>query len=126
MSDSHTQASDPQSLLDRILNKIEDLATLEIVTAVGTFSQDQATGRYNADLANSPASILTKIELIEGDIVTVFHQETLKGDFEALREIHKEREAQGMQIVKDRVAAVKELVQLIVDLPKASQAEEGD
>ncbi len=124
MPNDTANPKDERSLLDRILNKAEDLATLEILTTVGTVEKDAASGRYNAVVgANTPA-ILTKIELIEGDIVTVFHRDTLTGDLEELREIHKEREAQGMQIINDRIAAVKELVKLVADLRGARQAKD--
>ncbi len=124
MPNDTPQSKDERSLLDRILNKADDLATLEILTTVGSVEKDPTTGRYNPVVGSDTPAILTKIELIEGDIVTVFHRDSLTGDLQELREIHKEREAQGMQIINDRIAAVKELIKLVADLRGARQAKD--
>ncbi len=110
-----------RSLLQKILSKAEDLATLEILTTVAPIRK--TNGQYEADLSGNPPSILTKIELIEGDIVTAFHKDSLTADLQELRKLHKEREEQGMTIVNERIAAVKELIQLVSDMRSARKKE---
>lgn len=113
-------SQDENSLLDRLLAKASDLATLEIITVAGTAELDPTTQRFEP---KSPvdAALLTRIQLIEGDILSVYPQETLSGDLQVLKDIHQQREAQGLQIINERIAAVKELIKLVSDLRSARQ-----
>lgn len=117
--------SNENALLDKILNKVKDLSTLEILTAVAPI-QKNASGGYDPAIAPDTPTILTKIELVEGDIVTVFHEDSLGDNFQELRNLHKEREAQGMKIIEDRINAIKELIELIGKLREARKKKERE
>lgn len=116
----NNQPGDENTLLQRILRRAEDLATLEIVTVVGHARQDPDSGRY-APGANPEATMLTKIQLIEGDITSVYPRESLDGELQVLRELHQQREAQGMQIIQERLDTVKSLLKLINELRLARE-----
>lgn len=103
-------------LITKIKDAIENLITLEIVTAVGNVtvsSEDEKLSVVNIE--NAPA-ILTKIDLIQGDIKTIFHEEFVTGNYKDLKDFHAEREGQGHEIIKGNLEALKKLFDLAKNL----------
>ncbi len=99
-------------LLDRIATAFERLVTLEIVTVVGQASWGaQGYELPRADDALTQAMV-TRIDLVQGDITTVIPVSFLDPAREPLRTFHQSREAEAHQIVKDNLAAVRELIAL--------------
>ena len=106
------------TLITKIKNAMENLITLEIVTAVGDVrfqpKSDAEKDKIIAaiDYTTEPKAILTKIDLVQGDIKTVFHEDFVTGNYTELKEFHATREAQGHDIVKQNQAALDALFQL--------------
>jgi hypothetical protein len=110
------------NILDELITKIkkalENLVTLEIVTIVGDvkFQPKSDTEKdkiiATIDYSTEPKAILTKIDLLQGDIQTVFHEDFVTGNYTELREFHAAREAQGHDIVEQNLAALEKLFQL--------------
>lgn len=109
-------------LITRIKESLENLVTLEIVTTVGEVKfqpkSDSETDKIIAtiDYSKKPKAILTKIDLLQGDIQTVFHEDFVTGNYTALREFHAAREAQGHTIVEQNLVALEKLFQLVKKL----------
>jgi len=111
-------------LVQKIENALDNLVTLEILTAVGQVQfkpksgSPENAGRNFPDLdyEQNPKVILTKINLLQGDIKTVFNEEFVTGNFQSLRDFHANREKEGYEIVKKNLAALKELYQWVKDL----------
>lgn len=116
--------------ITKLREALENLVTLEIITAVGKVKfpppntgnqpHDDHTILPDIDYEQPSKTILSKINLLQGDIKTVFDSEFVTGEYAALREFHAEREKQGHDIIKENIKAIKELVDLIINFPKAT------
>jgi hypothetical protein len=109
-------------LIDRIKDAIENLITLEIITAVGQVDFNAENGP-DLDQSKDPKVILSKIDLIQGDIKTVYDPEFVTGNYKELKDFHKTREEQGHQIIKDNLDALMRLFNLAKDLLSKSESE---
>lgn len=102
-----------ENFISKLQRAVENLVELRIVTAVG--SVKQGTGNQpdpDIDYSQNPEVILTKIDLVQGDITTVFNPALMAPEYESLRAFHKEREAQGLEIVRKNVETVVELLKV--------------
>jgi hypothetical protein len=110
-----------EDLLTEIRNALGNLVTLEIVTAVGQIKREP-NQTHDIDWDSNPQVCLTKIDLLQGDIKTVYHPSFVTGDYQALREFHAAREKEGYDIVQHNLDAVRALYGLAVQLlaPPAS------
>ena len=101
------------NLLEKIKEKIDNLVTLEIVTVVGDVAPALAEGKKSEKpvigYSKNPKVILTRVNLIQGDITTVFHEEFVTGKYQDLRNFHAAREKEGYEMVKANIAALEKL-----------------
>jgi hypothetical protein len=101
----------------KIKNSLARLVTLEIVTVIGEIEKvpesEVAESKWRAKANSAEKGILTKMDLLQGDITTIIPKSFFSDDKKAMREYHSEREKQGLDIVKQNIAAVKELWNLI-------------
>jgi hypothetical protein len=106
-----------KDLKGRIREAIENLVTLEIMTAVGQVDagvgEGGASRSPDLDYAADPKVILTKIDLLQGDIKTVFNEEFVTGNYQALRDFHARREQEGYEIIQKNIAAIERLLNLV-------------
>ena len=102
---------DMAKLLNDIQNALENMVTLEIVTAVGAVTHSKNGIDY--DWSKEAKVILTKFDLLQGDIKTVLHPDFVTGEYQGLRDFHSEREKQGLATVRENIKALKELAELI-------------
>ena len=107
-----SKATKGQALIDKIINALDKLTTLEIVTVVGRVQKDENTGVLEVDWAADPKVMLSKINLLMGDITTSIDPEFVTGNYTDLREFHAKREEQGHRIIQDNIQAIKELLGL--------------
>jgi hypothetical protein len=102
------------AFIAKVEHALEELVTLNIVTAVGE-AQIESSGTPSRKITMSGKSkvIWTSIDLLQGDITTVIHPE-LQGDAgKDLREFHKGRELQGIAIIKENIAALRDIMKLL-------------
>ncbi len=99
--------------LKDIKNALENLVTLDIRTVVGDFSYDQ-----HGKLLPGPGAkqIVSRINLLDGDITTAFSEDFLVSPLDLVRGYHNVRERQGMDIVQGNIKALQQLASLIVSL----------
>ena len=109
-----------RELKKKIWESIKNLVTLEIITAVGQVchrhdgeNSEQETGLPDLDYDNDPKVILTKIDLLQGDIKTIYNEEFVTGNYQGLREFHAQREKEGYEIIQKNIIALKELLNLL-------------
>lgn len=103
-------------LYAKLESSLENLVTLEIVTAVGLVqptTRDANGVKVQAKTDAGAKLLRTSIDLVQGDITTEMDPAFVTGPYQDLREFHKAREAQAMEIVKGNIEAVKALVALI-------------
>ena len=99
------------ALIGQIQEALKNLVTLEIITAVGPVKIEE--GFADIDPEGDPKVILSKIDLLQGDIKTVYDEEYVTGNYKELKEFHKEREKEGHAIIKGNIATIKELLMLL-------------
>ncbi len=99
------------SLKDRILNALNNLASLEIITAVGHATPEGDNGP-DLDYSRNPKMILTKINLLQGDIKTVYHEDFVTGPYQNLKNYHAAREKEGYDIIMRNMDAIERLLKL--------------
>lgn len=108
-----------QDLKSRIKASLQNLVTLEIVTAVGQVAFEAGEGETPArslpdlDHGADPKVILTKIDLLQGDITTVYNEEFVTGNYQCLRDFHAAREKEGHDIIQKNIAALERLLALV-------------
>jgi hypothetical protein len=95
-SGSGTDSS--HTLREKIFEAINDLVSLKVTTTV--------------NIGATPKSIVTTINLLEGDITTVMDDDFVSGPYQSLREFHQKREDQGQAIINGNVEALKSLLDL--------------
>jgi hypothetical protein len=113
-----TQTTDWRKLAQQILDKLNELATLEIITGVGDttkFKLGQESGARAEVFKNLEIEkvILTRVDLVQGDITTVYHQDYIgNADLVFLRDYHDQQRDKGHAIVKENIEAVVSLIEL--------------
>lgn len=106
------------NLKNKIMNSIENLVSLEIITAVGQVnvkSDDTVDKKLNVDCGPNTKAIFTKIDMLQGDISTVYDEEFVSGDYQALKQFHALREKEGHEIVRQNIENLKSLLKMIRD-----------
>lgn len=96
-------------VIERIKNAVNNLVTLEIVTAVGDVALKDGKVSPVIDYSKNPHVMLTRVNLLQGDITTVFHEEFVTGKYQGLRDFHTAREKEGYEMVKANIAALEKL-----------------
>lgn len=111
-------------LWKKLTSAADDLIKLEIVTAVGPLkyeaSPDGASGkgRYVPDGAQPTKVMHTRIDLLQGDVVTQMDEEFATGKYQSLRDYHASREKQGNEIISANIKTLKSLFELLTQIKK--------
>src|SRR5262245_12485654 len=100
--------------IEKLEKCLEELVTLNVVTVVGSPKVDIKTdgGKPSTQIAlsgDNSKAIWTAIDLTQGDITTVVDPEFQGEAGRELREFHKNREAQGTEIIRGNISALKDL-----------------
>jgi len=75
--------------LEEIRKKLEDMKTLEIRTVIGEFEQEKENGQIKGKILPTQGKsniIITRIDLLEGDITTAFSEKFLEPPYDKIRE----------------------------------------
>jgi len=107
---------DVKGLIASIEDSLEELVTLEIITAVGTVEPTarDADGKKTKLGIDPGAKLLrTRFSLLAGDITTEMDPAFVTGEYQSLRQFHADRESQAWGIVKSNVEALKSIIDLI-------------
>ncbi len=110
-----------QELWAKISDAADELIKLDIVTAVGPLKyQTDASGKghYVPDGAAPTKVMHTRIDLVQGDVVTQMDEEFATGKFQALRDYHAAREKQGNEIIQANIKTLKSLFELLTQIKK--------
>lgn len=96
--------------LDDIKKAMSNLVNLDIRTVVGDFEYAH-DGKIKA--TGHAKQIVTRINLLDGDITTAFSEEFLESPLDSVRGFHGMRERQSMEIVQGNIRALQQLAALI-------------
>jgi hypothetical protein len=95
---------------------LEDLVTLEIVTAVGPVTPtptDPAARRAKPAFDPGAKVMRTRIDLVRSGVTTEIDPAFATGDYQGLRAFHADREKQASDMLKNHVDTVKAVIDLI-------------
>jgi len=112
--------ADAKDFIQKIIDALDKLTTLEIATAVvpantefKSVGDDGKVLSQKEILAQSNNVMYSTINLIAGDITTRVPESFVgAGPFQELRAFHLEREKEGQKIIADNIAALKALIDL--------------
>ncbi len=107
----------------KIVDSIENLVTLEIVTAVGNVQYGPREKRPadakrhfpDLDYDRDPKIMFTKIDLLQGDIKTVYDEAFVTGEYQQLKAYHATKEKEGYQIVQKNIETLERLLKLAAE-----------
>jgi hypothetical protein len=105
-----------KDILTKLEDALEDLVTLEIVTAVGPVAPtptDPVARRARPAFDPGAKVIRTRIDLIRSGITTEIDPAFVTGDYQGLRAFHADREKQASEMFKSHIDAVKSMIDLI-------------
>ncbi len=104
--------SDTATFLEKVRSSLEKLVTLDIQTVVGHLTPESL---QSASLTYTPESkiLLTRVNLLAGDSVTVFPPEFLTDEYTALRAFHMDQVKDGHAIIQGNIAALEKLLALV-------------
>jgi hypothetical protein len=101
--------------LEDIKNAMNNLVNLDIRTIVGEVNFDDK-GKMQP-VAGSK-QIVSRMNLLEGDITTAFPEEFLQAPLDSVRNFHGLRERQAMDIAHGNIKALQQFVGLIDTLER--------
>jgi hypothetical protein len=97
--------SKAKEVLQKIENSIQDLTELKIQTLMGHLEID-ADGNVDFKTEQDVDGIVSKINLVDGDIITQMTENFYKS-YPELVQFHQSREAQGNEIIEGNILALK-------------------
>ena len=95
-------------IIDDIVEKITDLTVLNIETLMGNLEVGP-DGKVDLKPAEEVEGIVSKIDLIDGDIKTHM-TETFYKNYPELVQFHQSREAKGHEIIENNMEALKTII----------------
>lgn len=107
---------DKEAFAKRVLDAVENLVTLEIVTVVGTYDVKTNQPGPGAKMMR------TRLNLLDGDKVTEIDPEIATGALASLREYHAQTERQGNEIIKANLETIEKMLGLLERLNPPSPA----
>jgi hypothetical protein len=108
-----------KELEENLKNALTNLGTLDIITVVGNVKYN--SGKQDRSFAPDSRIMRTRIDLIQGDIITEIDQAFVTGEYQGLREFHVTREKQGSDIIKGNIAVIERLFETLAKLAEQRQ-----
>ena len=113
-----------EQLYDKVEAAVADLTTLKVVTAVGDVNvsqkvveKDGAKSETHTETYQNAKAILSRIDLIDGDIMTVIDEVFVNEEsYRTVRDDHLERIQSAQEIVEANVKLLKSLVDAVGDI----------
>lgn len=105
------QAPQSNQLIEKIRAALDELVTLKITTAVGPVTLSGADQKTMLKFDNAKA-MYTEINLLQGDIKTMYDEEFVTGAYQPLQAFHQQREQEGQKIIHTNLQALYALLQL--------------
>lgn len=101
---------DKEAFTKRVLEALENLVTLKIVTVVGTYDAKASQPGPGTKMMR------TRLNLLDGDRVTEIDPEFASGALAPLRDYHAQMEKQGNDIIKANIETIEKLIGMLAKL----------
>ena len=115
------ETADWEKLQKKLESALKDATTLEITTIVGDIKMEEVEGKLRPKPEDTK-TMYTKIDLVDGDIVTMIDNAFVTGDLVKMREHHEAVEAKANQIIQDNIATLQSLLKAVKDLLKEQES----
>jgi hypothetical protein len=104
-----------EDLQKKFLKAANEVVNLRITTTVGDVAmvKNAAEAQYQPKVSNS-ASLYTVVNILQGDMETIIDQSLLTDKFDAIRELHKDREEQAHLIIQKNMETLTELAKSVI------------
>jgi hypothetical protein len=106
--------------LEDIKNAMDNLVNLDIRTIVGDVTIDDK-GKMQPNAGSK--QIVSRMNLLDGDITTAFPEEFLQAPLDSVRSFHGLRERQAMDIVQGNIKALQHFIGLIDTLERQGKSD---
>jgi len=109
-------------LLEKINHIVTELTRLDVVTVVGAVALTvDSDSNIKFALPNDTAAraIITRVNLVSGDIQNVIHPDFVAGDLASMRDFHSAQVTQGHEVIVNNIKALRELALALGDKLKA-------
>jgi hypothetical protein len=106
-----------KDILTTLEGALQDLVTLEIITAVGpvqpTPPSKPGESRAAPALDAGAKVMRTRIDLVRSGVTTEIDPAFVSGEYQGLRQFHADREKLASDMVKGHIETIKSIIQLI-------------
>lgn len=109
--------------LEDIKNAMNNLVNLDIRTIVGDVTIDEK-GKMQPVVGSK--QIVSRMNLLEGDITTAFPEEFLQAPLDSVRSFHGLRERQAMDIAHGNIKALQQFIGLIDAVERQEKPDNKD
>ncbi len=106
--------------VEDIKNAMNNLVNLDIRTIVGEVNIDDK-GKMQPNTGSK--QIVSRMNLLDGDITTAFSEEFLQAPLDSVRSYHALRERQAMDIVHGNIKALQQMIGLIDTLDRQGKSD---
>jgi hypothetical protein len=113
---------DWEKLRGKLVTTVENIVTLKVITVVGNVSVDieMAAGAPKSTVTiteKNAKALCSTIDLAQGDIINVIPPAYADEAGQWIRDYHDAAARQGVSIIKDNLAAIGHLVDVLKNLP---------
>jgi hypothetical protein len=104
-----------EDLQKKFLKAANEVVNLRITTTVGDVAmvKDAEGAQFQPKVSNA-ASLYTVVNILQGDMETIIDQSLLSEKFDAIRELHKDREEQAHLIIQKNMETLTELAKTVL------------
>lgn len=109
-------------LLEKINHIVTELTRLDVVTVVGAASvtvDSESNIKFNLPNDTTPRAMITRVNLVSGDVQNVIHPDFVAGDLASMRDFHTAQVTQGHEVIVNNIKALRELALDLGDKLKA-------
>jgi hypothetical protein len=111
-------APDPESFLDRVRNRLDDLLEIKVVTVVGnlsvTITTDGDSTKTTLDSRQvSDDALVTVVKLTDGDVTTVIAPDLVSNT--ELRALHATQVAASLEVLPRHLKELVDLARSLID-----------
>lgn len=107
------------TFLTNLKEAFEDLKDLKIITVIGPMEVGIGENQeitYESPANGSAKLMVTRIDLIDGDVINIVDPAFVNGDLQNIREFHNEQVQKGNDIIVRNIDAIISLAEKIRDL----------
>ena len=100
-----------ETLAERVKQAIANATTLQVVTSIGPVARDK-DGNLDLVIGDDAKVMMTRYDLIDGDITTVMDPAYVDGPYQQVRDFHQKQVDTGLARVGQNIDTLKKIYDL--------------